>query len=382
MATFSPEQLDRYKRHLFLAEVGADGQHRLLDSAVLLVGAGGLGSPASLYLAGAGVGTLGLVDFDRVDSSNLQRQVLYTTQDVGRPKVEAAAERLNALNPDVKVIQHAERLEASNAERILSDYDVILDGTDTFPSRYLTNDVSVWLGKPLVYGSVLRFDGQVSVFDARHGPCYRCLFPEPPPPELAPSCAEAGVLGVLPGVIGLLQATEVIKLLLGQGRPMYGRLLIYDALGMEFKEFKLPKDPECAVCGPNPSITKPIDYEAFCAASAGPPVESGLRELAPADLRGRMDRGEALLLVDVREPFEAEIACIEGARLIPLGSLEGRLGEIADWREQLVVVHCHHGPRSRAACEILLTNGFARVENLTGGIDAWALAVDPGLARY
>ncbi len=382
MATFSPEQLDRYKRHLFLDEVGTDGQHRLLDSAVLLVGAGGLGSPASLYLAGAGVGTLGLVDFDRVDSSNLQRQVLYTTQDVGRPKVEAAAERLNALNPDVKVIQHAERLEASNAERILSDYDVILDGTDTFPSRYLTNDVSVWLGKPLVYGSVLRFDGQVSVFDARHGPCYRCLFPEPPPPELAPSCAEAGVLGVLPGVIGLLQATEVIKLLLGQGRPMYGRLLVYDALAMEFKEFKLPKDPECAVCGPNPSITEPIDYEAFCAASAEPPVESGLRELAPADLRGRMDRGEALLLVDVREPFEAEIACIEGARLIPLGSLEGRLGEIADWREQLVVVHCHHGPRSRAACEILLTNGFARVENLTGGIDAWALAVDPGLARY
>jgi adenylyltransferase/sulfurtransferase len=382
MASFSPEQLDRYKRHLLLDEVGADGQHRLLDSRVLVVGAGGLGSPASLYLAGAGVGTLGLVDFDRVDSSNLQRQVLYTTQDVGRPKVEAAAERLNALNPDVKVIQHAERLDASNAERILSGYDVILDGTDTFPSRYLTNDVSVWLGKPLVYGSVLRFDGQVSVFDARHGPCYRCLFPEPPPPELAPNCAEAGVLGVLPGVIGLLQATEVLKLLLGRGRPMYGRLLVYDALGMEFKDFKLPKDPECVVCGPNPSITGPIDYEAFCAASALPLVESGFGELAPSDLRGRMDRGEALLLVDVREPFEAEIACIGGARLMPLGSLEARLAEIAEWRERPVVVHCHHGPRSRAACEILLANGFAQVENLTGGIDAWAVAVDPALARY
>jgi adenylyltransferase/sulfurtransferase len=382
MGSFSPEQLDRYKRHLFLDEVGADGQHRLLESRVLLVGAGGLGSPASLYLAGAGVGTLGLVDFDRVDSSNLQRQILYTTEDVGRPKVEVAEQRLRALNPDVQVVGHEERLEAANAERIMSEYDVILDGTDTFPSRYLTNDVSVWLQKPLVYGSVLRFDGQVSVFDARHGPCYRCLFPEPPPPELAPNCAEAGVLGVLPGVIGVLQATEVIKLLLGQGRPMYGRLLVYDALGMEFKEFKLPKDPDCAVCGANPSITEPIDYEAFCAASAGPAAEAAYGELAPGDLQARMQRGEELLLVDVREPFEVEIAHIEGARLIPLGSLESRLGEIAEWRQRPVVVHCHHGPRSRQACEMLLANGFARVENLTGGIDEWAVVVDPDLARY
>ena len=378
MSSFSAEQLDRYKRHLFLDEVGVDGQQKLLDSRVLLVGAGGLGSPAALYLAGAGVGTLGLVDFDRVDSSNLQRQVLYTTKDVGRPKVEAAEERLQALNPDVQVIRYNERFEAANAERIVSDYDVILDGTDTFPSRYLTNDMSVWLGKPLVYGSVLRFDGQVSVFDARHGPCYRCLFPEPPPPELAPNCAEAGVLGVLPGVIGLLQATEVIKLLLGRGRPLYGRLLIYDALGMEFKEFKLPKDPECAVCGSHPTITEPIDYEAFCSA----PVEGAAPEIGPAELRARIERGDELLLVDVREPFENEIVRIEGARLIPLGSLESRLSEIADWRERSVVVHCHHGPRSRAACQILLANGFTRVENLAGGVDEWAVVVDPDLARY
>lgn len=382
MASFSPEQLERYKRHLFLDEVGAEGQRALLDARVLLVGAGGLGSPAALYLAGAGVGTLGLVDFDRVDASNLQRQVLYTTADVGRPKVEVAEERLRALNPDVRVVRHEERLEAANAERILADYDVILDGTDTFPSRYLTNDVSVWLGKPLVYGSVLRFDGQVSVFDARHGPCYRCLFPEPPPPELAPNCAEAGVLGVLPGVIGLLQATEVIKLLLGQGRPMYGRLLVYDALAMEFKEFKLPKDPECAVCGAEPSITEPIDYEAFCAAQTGPAAETGFGELDPAELRQRLERGDELLLLDVREPFEAEIARIEGARLIPVGSLESRLDEIADWRGRPIVVHCHHGPRSRSACQVLLDHGFERVENLTGGIDAWSLVVDPSVARY
>ena len=383
MTSFSPEQLDRYKRHLFLDEVGADGQAQLLDSSVLLVGAGGLGSPAALYLAAAGVGTLGIVDFDRVDSSNLQRQVLYTTQDVGRPKVEAARERLAALNPDVKVVAHDERLEAANAERILSDYDVILDGTDTFPSRYLTNDVSVWLGKPLIYGSVLRFDGQVSVFDARRGPCYRCLFPEPPPPELAPNCAEAGVLGVLPGVIGLLQATEVLKVLLGQGQPLYGRLLVYDALAMEVREFKLPKDPQCAVCGPSPTITEPIDYEAFCAASAGTQMEeSAVREIGPEELRARLDRGDELLLIDVREPFEAEMAHIEGAKLIPLGSVESRLAELEDWRDRPIVVHCHHGGRSRAACEILIAKGFTRVENLAGGIDEWAVLVDPDLARY
>jgi adenylyltransferase/sulfurtransferase len=380
MSDFTPEQLERYKRHLFLDGVGPEGQAKLLASRVLLIGAGGLGSPAALYLAAAGVGTLGLVDFDDVDASNLQRQVLYTTADVGRPKVEAAAERLAALNPDVEIRRHEERLEAANAERILRDYDVVLDGTDTFPSRYLTNDVCVWLGKPLVYGSVMRFEGQVSVFDAKRGPCYRCLFPEPPPAELAPNCATAGVLGVLPGVIGLLQATEVLKLLLGVGEPLIGRLLVYDALAMEMRRFTLPKDPDCAVCGATPSIHEPIDYEAFCAASSGDVPE--VADIAPADLRSRLERGDELLLIDVREPFEAELASIEGARLVPLGGLDEALPALAEWRSRLVVVHCHHGPRSRQACQRLLAAGFARVENLAGGIDAWSLDVDSQVPRY
>jgi adenylyltransferase/sulfurtransferase len=383
MAQFSREQLERYKRHLLLDGVGAEGQAKLLEARVLLVGAGGLGSPAALYLAAAGVGTLGIVDFDTVDASNLQRQVLYTTADVGRPKVEVAAERLNALNPDVQVRQYAEKLEAANAERVLREYDVVLDGTDTFPSRYLTNDLCVWLGKPLVYGSVMRFEGQVSVFDAKRGPCYRCLFPEPPPPELAPDCATAGVLGVLPGVIGLLQATEVLKLLLGSGDSLIGRLLVYDALAMEFRRFSLPKDPECAVCGAKPTIHEPIDYEAFCAAAAGasggPPAAP---EIGPRQLQARLEGGEELLLLDVREPFEAELASIAGARLVPLGGLEAALSELAEWRERRVVVHCHHGPRSRKACGLLLANGFQLVENLDGGIDAWSIEIDASVARY
>jgi adenylyltransferase/sulfurtransferase len=383
MAQFSGEQLERYKRHLLLDGVGPEGQAKLLEARVLLVGAGGLGSPAALYLAAAGVGTLGIVDFDAVDASNLQRQVLYTTADVGRPKVEVAAERLNALNPDVQVRQYPEKLEAANAERVLREYDVVLDGTDTFPSRYLTNDVCVWLGKPLVYGSVMRFEGQVSVFDAKRGPCYRCLFPEPPPPEMAPDCATAGVLGVLPGVIGLLQATEVLKLLLGSGESLIGRLLVYDALAMEIRRFSLPKDPECAVCGANPSIHEPIDYEAFCAASAGalgaPPLPP---EIGPQQLKARLERGEELLLLDVREPFEAELASIAGARLVPLGGLEAALTELAEWRDRPVVVHCHHGGRSRKACGLLLANGFRLVENLDGGIDAWSNEIDASVVRY
>lgn len=381
MSEFSPDQLERYKRHLFLEGVGPAGQTKLLESRVLLVGAGGLGSPASLYLAAAGVGTLGLVDFDVVDASNLQRQVLYTTADVGRPKVEVAAERLNALNPDVEIRTHPEKLGADNAERILRDYDVILDGTDTFPSRYLTNDLSVWLGKPLVYGSVMRFEGQVSVFDAKRGPCYRCLFPEPPPAELAPNCAEAGVLGVLPGTIALLQATEVIKLILGLGEPLIGRLLVYDALSMEFRRFSLPKDPDCAVCGANPSIHEPIDYEAFCASTAGGP-SSTVSEITPQQLRGRMTAGENLLLVDVREQFEFDLARIEGSLLIPLGELESSLDRLSDWRTAPIVVHCKTGGRSRRACEILLAQGFSQVENLAGGIDAWSTEIDGSVARY
>ncbi len=381
MGRFTNEQLDRYKRHLLLDGVGPEGQGKLLDAKVLLIGAGGLGSPSALYLTAAGVGTLGLVDFDRVDSSNLQRQILFRTKDVDRLKVEVARERLGELNPDVDVVAHNEKLEASNAERILSRYDIILDGTDTFPSRYLTNDVAVWQGKPLVYGSVMRFEGQVSVFDAARGPCYRCLFPEPPPPELAPNCAEAGVLGVLPGTIGLLQSTEVLKLILGEGEPLVGRLLVFDALSMEFRQFKVSKDPDCSVCGPNPTITEPIDYEAFCAANAQP-VASTVPEIPPRELAARREAAEELLLIDVREPFEQQLARIEGARLIPLGGLEAALPELEAWKGRPIVVHCHHGPRSRSGCELLLSKGFSRVENLAGGIDAWSLEVDPEVPRY
>jgi sulfur-carrier protein adenylyltransferase/sulfurtransferase len=380
MTRLGPEQLERYKRHLLLDGVGPDGQEKLLASRALLIGAGGLGSPAALYLAAAGVGRIGLVDFDRVDASNLQRQVLYATGDVGEPKTSVAARKLRALNPDVDVRVHEAKLEAANAPGIFADYDVVLDGTDTFPSRYLASDLCVWQKKPLVYGSVMQFEGQVSVFDATRGPCYRCLFPEPPPPELAPNCAEAGVLGVLPGVIGLLQATELLKLLLGAGESLVGRLLVYDALAMDFKTFRVPKDPSCAVCGERPTITAPIDYAAFCASRSG--AESSLPELGPRALRARLDAGDDLLLLDVREPFEAEIARIPGAQLVPLGQLEGRLGELEPWRARDVVVLCRTGGRSRRACELLRSKGFERVSNLAGGIEAWALEVDPEMKRY
>jgi molybdopterin/thiamine biosynthesis adenylyltransferase/rhodanese-related sulfurtransferase len=375
MSRLGPEQLERYKRHLLLDGVGPEGQAVLLASSALVIGAGGLGSPAALYLAAAGVGRIGIVDFDRVDASNLQRQILYATEDVGARKTEVAARKLRALNPDVDVRLHEVKLDASNASEIFAAYDVVLDGTDTFPSRYLASDVCVWQKKPLVSGSVMRFEGQVAVFDARRGPCYRCLFPEPPPPELAPNCAEAGVLGVLPGVIGVLQATEVLKLLLGAGEALVGRLLVYDALAMEFKTFRIPKDPACAVCGERPTISAPIDYAAFCsAAGAGVAQEP---EIGPRALRAQLDAGADLLLLDVREPFEAEIASIPGARLIPIGQLESRLVELEPWRARDVVVHCRTGGRSRRACELLRSKGFAHVSNLTGGIEAWALEVDP-----
>ncbi|HTO55347.1 MAG TPA: molybdopterin-synthase adenylyltransferase MoeB [Myxococcota bacterium] len=380
MSRLSSEQLERYKRHLLLAGVGPAGQEKLLASSALLLGAGGLGSPAALYLAAAGVGRIGLCDFDRVDLSNLQRQVLYGSSDVGAPKTEVAARRLHELNPDVEVVVHETRLDASNAREIFAGYDVVLDGTDTFPSRYLASDVCVWLKKPLVSGSVMRFEGQVAVFDTRSGPCYRCLFPEPPPPELAPNCAEAGVLGVLPGLVGVIQATELLKLLLGIGEPLVGRLLVYDALTMEFKTFRIPKDPRCAVCGPRPTITEPIDYAAFCAGSgAGQPA---VPEIGPRALAERLSAGQELLLLDVREPFEAEIASIPGARLVPLGELEGRLGELDPWRTRDVVVHCRSGGRSRRACDLLRSKGFESVSNLAGGIEAWAREVDPEMKRY
>jgi adenylyltransferase/sulfurtransferase len=379
---FTAEQVQRYKRHLLLEDVGAEGQRKLLDARVLLVGAGGLGSPAALYLAAAGVGTLGLVDFDRVDASNLQRQVLYGTPDVGRPKVEVARERLGALNPDVRIVSHDVRLQAANAAEIVRGYDIVMDGSDTFPTRYLTSDICVWERKPLVYGAIMRFEGQVSVFDAARGPCYRCLFPEPPPPELAPNCAEAGVLGVLPGVIGLLQATEVVKLVLGLGDALVGRLLVYDALSMEFRQFHLSKDASCPVCGAAPKITQPIDYEAFCAAHAAPRDTAGIPEISALELRARLASAEPPLLLDVREPWEADAARIPGARLIPLGELDGALGELEPHRHRPVVVHCHHGGRSRRACELLRAKGFQGVVNLAGGIDAWSREVDPSVARY
>ncbi len=379
---FTPAQLERYKRHLLLDGVGPEGQAKLLASRVLLIGAGGLGSPAALYLAAAGVGTLGLIDFDVVDASNLQRQVLYQTGDVGRPKLEVAAERLRALNPDVRIVAHREKLEARNAMQLLAGWDVVIDGTDTFPSRYLANDVCVWLRTPLVYGSIMRFEGQVSLFDSgAKGPCYRCLFPEPPPPELAPSCAEAGVLGVLPGVVGTLQATEALKVLLGAGEPLRGRLVVYDALAMSFHEFRIQRDPECAVCGDAPTVTEPIDYEHFCRGGRTE-VPVSVPEIGPKELETRLASGDPPLLLDVREPWEHDAAKIAAARLIPLGQLPDRLAELEPYRARPIVIHCHHGGRSRKACELLRSKGFARVENLAGGIELWSREVDPSVPRY
>ena len=379
-APLSPEQYERYRRHLILPELGLEGQQALLAARVLLIGAGGLGCPLAQYLAAAGVGTLGLVDFDRVDASNLHRQVLYGTADVGRPKLDVAAERVRALNPDVKLELHPLRLGAENALALFDGYDVIVDGTDNFPTRYLANDACVLLGKPNVHGSIFRFDGQVSVFDARHGPCYRCLYPEPPPPGAVPSCAEGGVLGVLPGLVALIQATETLKLIAGIGDPLYGRLLRVDALRMEFNEFRLKKDPACALCGDAPTQRGLIDYEGFCGVPHADAPAFG--EISAAELAARRARGERLLLLDVREAAERELACIPDAAWIPLGEIEARADELAAWRDAPLVVHCHHGARSARACALLAERGFRRLENLRGGIDAWSLSVDAGVPRY
>lgn len=378
---FRPEQYERYRRHLNLAEIGPEGQARLLAARVAIVGAGGLGCPAALYLAAAGVGTLGLVDADRVDLSNLQRQVLYGTGDVGRPKLEVARERLSALNPDLRLELHPVRLTAANALDVLRDYDVVLDGSDNFPTRYLVNDACVRLGKPAVYGAILRFEGQASVFDARRGPCYRCLFPEPPPPGQAPSCAEAGVLGVLPGVIAMLQATEVLKLVTGVGEPLLGRFVQYDALEMRFSEFRFAKDPECPACGERPTLPELVDYEGFCGVSAHADAEA-IPELAAAAVARRGVPGRDYLLLDVREPAEHEKARIEGARLLPLAELPARLGELEAWRARPIVVHCKTGGRSARAVRLLRERGFRDVANLSGGIEAWSLTVDPTVPRY
>lgn len=376
-----PDQFDRYRRHLSLPEMGLEGQQKLLESKVLLIGAGGLGCPAALYLAAAGVGRLGLVDDDVVEASNLQRQILYQTRDVGRSKVEVAKERIVGLNPDVEVITYPERLTSANALEIFASYDVIVDGTDNFPTRYLSNDACVLLGKPNVYGSIFRFEGQASVFDARIGPCYRCLFPEPPPPGAVPSCAEGGVLGVLPGIIAMIQATETIKLIVGNGTSLSGRLLLYDALAMEFNEFQLKKDPDCPVCGKAPSILELIDYHGFCGL---PNLEASsvLRGVSASVVAQRLEAKEPFLLLDVRDDDEFERARISGSKLVPLGQLEARLEELSEWKSRPIVVHCHLGGRSEKACRLLMERGFASIENLEGGIDAWSLTVDPKVQRY
>lgn len=376
------DQMRRYSRHLLLPEVGVKGQRRLRASKVLLIGAGGLGSPAALYLAAAGIGEIGLVDFDRVEASNLQRQVMYGTRDLGRPKLEAARDRLTDLNPDVTVTLHSQHLSSDNALETLRPYDVLLDGTDNFPTRYLVNDASVLLGKPNIYGSIYRFEGQASVFDARRGPCYRCLYPEPPPPGLVPSCAEGGVLGVLPGLIGTIQATEAVKLLLGIGEPLIGRLLLFDALSLRFRELRLRKNPDCVVCGTHPTQTALIDYPAFCGIvpDSGETSSGSVPEITPEALAARLGAEDPPLVVDVRNPGEWDIVHIDGAKLIPLPELPQRVTELARARE--VVLYCHSGRRSAQGARLLLDLGFTHVSSLTGGIEAWAEKVDPSLPRY
>jgi len=369
------EQL-RYSRHMIMPEVGTEGQRRLNAAKVLCIGAGGLGSPAALYLAAAGIGKLGLVDFDDVDLSNLQRQILHGTKDVGRKKLDSARDRLRDVNPNVEIQTHEARFTSANALNIVSGYDVVVDGSDNFPTRYLSNDVCVFAKKPNVYGSVFRFDGQTTVF-APHlgGPCYRCLFPEPPPPGSVPNCAQAGVLGVLPGIIGTIQANEAIKLILGVGEPLIGRLLYFDALKMKFREFNLRHDPECPVCGDSPTITELIDYEQFCGVST-----NGVPTVSVRELKQKLDARENFQLLDVREPFEHEIASIESAKLIPLGELPDRLNELD--RERLTIVHCHSGQRSAQAVRLLREAGFANVFNLEGGIATWSDEIDSDVPQY
>ncbi len=376
----SHEEIRRYSRHLIVPEVGMEGQKRLKSSSVLLVGAGGLGAPLALYLAAAGVGRIGIVDFDVVDESNLQRQVIHGTSSVGRSKLDSAKERILDINPHVQVDTYEFPLTSENALDVLRPYDVIVDGTDNFPTRYLVNDACVLLGKPNVYGSIFRFEGQVSVFWAEHGPCYRCLYPEPPPPGLVPSCAEGGVLGILPGTIGTLQATETIKLLLGIGEPLIGRLLLYDALKMRFRELRLRRDPQCPVCGERPTITELIDYQQFCGIT--PESERGETDLdiTPRQLKERLDRGDRLVLVDVREKNEWDIVHLPGARLIPVNSVVERASELSTADE--IVVYCKGGTRSARAVNALRQLGFRKLWNLRGGIDAWTREVDPSLPRY
>jgi len=382
----SPKEIQRYSRHLIMPEVGMEGQKKLKAAKVLCIGAGGLGSPLAMYLAAAGVGTLGIVEFDEVDYSNLQRQLLHDTDRVGTPKLESAKNRLKAINPEVNIVGFETRLTSDNALDIFKDFDIIVDGTDNFPTRYLVNDACVLLKKVNIYGSIFRFEGQATVFDVNHGPCYRCLYPEPPPPGLVPSCAEGGVLGILPGIIGVIQATEAVKIILGKGETLVGRLLLFNALKMQFREMKLRKDDHCPICGKNPSIKKLIDYEEFCGLTRGETSqikekETDLEnEISATDLKARLASNDSVKIVDVRNPEEYAICNIEGATLIPLGEISERLAELN--KEDDIVLHCHHGMRSLQALEILKQNGFSKVKSLTGGIDAWSVDVDSSVPRY
>jgi molybdopterin/thiamine biosynthesis adenylyltransferase/rhodanese-related sulfurtransferase len=379
--TLTKKEIERYSRHLIMPEVGMDGQLKLKQAKVLCIGTGGLGAPLGLYLAAAGVGRIGLVDFDKVDDSNLQRQILFSTKDVGRPKIEAAADRLRGLNPEIQIDTFDTMLSSENALKILKDYDIVVDGTDNFPTRYLVNDACVLLKKPNVYGSIFRFEGQATIFGYREGPCYRCLYPEPPPPGLVPSCAEGGVLGVLPGIVGSIQAAETLKLIIGKGDSLVGRLLLFDALAMRFRELKLRKNPDCPICGTHPTITKLIDYAEFCGVRGeeAPAPQTSVPEITPRELKTRLDRGDDLYILDVREPHEYQI-CNLGGHLIPLGDLSKRASELdSSWE---IVAHCRSGKRSAEAVEFLQRAGFRKVLNLKGGILAWSDEVDPSVPKY
>lgn len=379
--TLSNAEILRYSRHLIMPEVAMDGQLKLKQARVLLVGTGGLGAPLGLYLAAAGIGRIGLVDFDVVDFTNLQRQVIHGTRDVGRKKLDSAADRMLDINPHIRIERYDTALSSANAIEILEDYDVIVDGTDNFPTRYLVNDACVLLGKPNVYGSIFRFEGQATVFAYRGGPCYRCLYPEPPPPGLVPSCAEGGVLGILPGTIGVIQATETVKLILGIGEPLAGRLLLYDALAMRFRELRLRKNPDCPICGENPSIHELIDYHQFCGVSPdGEEVAATSADIDPVDVKAKLDRGERFRLIDVREPHEYQICRIPGSRLVPLGELPRRIHEFDSADE--IVAHCKSGIRSAKAVEFLKQAGFRKVRNMRGGITGWSDKVDPRVPKY
>jgi molybdopterin/thiamine biosynthesis adenylyltransferase/rhodanese-related sulfurtransferase len=380
-ASLSKEEVLRYSRHLIMPEVGMEGQLKLKQAKVLCIGTGGLGAPLGLYLAAAGVGRIGLVDFDAVDFTNLQRQILFGTSDVGRPKIEAATERLRNLNPEIQIEAFETKLTSENALEILKDYDIIVDGTDNFPTRYLVNDACVLLDKPNVYGSIFRFEGQVTVFHYQDGPCYRCIYPEPPPPGLVPSCAEGGVLGVLPGIVGAIQAAETLKLIIGRGKPLVGRLLLFDALAMRFRELKLRKNPECPVCGEHRTLTRLIDYAEFCGirGEETPAPQVTVPEIAPRELKSRLDRGDDIFILDVREPHEYQI-CNLGGTLIPLGDLSKRVNELDSSRE--IVAHCRSGKRSAEAVEFLRRAGFRKIWNLKGGILAWSDEVDQSVPKY